>query len=100
MDCYILYTYRWGICDVEDCCSGAKYLAKDKKVDGEKLCIDGGSAGGYTTLACLTFKNDFKAGMFLLTTVNILTCNFVVSTFTVLYFQTFSQGIIFVHFRN
>lgn len=53
---------RWGICDVEDCCSGAKYLSKAQKVDGDKLCIDGGSAGGYTTLACLTFKNDFKAG--------------------------------------
>ena len=32
------------------------------KVDGDKLLIDGGSAGGYTTLACLTFRDVFKAG--------------------------------------
>ena len=32
------------------------------KVDGERLCITGGSAGGYTTLAALAFKNTFKAG--------------------------------------
>lgn len=32
------------------------------KVDGERLCITGGSAGGYTTLAALAFKETFKAG--------------------------------------
>ena len=32
------------------------------KVDGERLCITGGSAGGYTTLAALAFKDTFKAG--------------------------------------
>lgn len=32
------------------------------KVDGERLCIMGRSAGGYTTLACLAFKDVFKAG--------------------------------------
>ena len=25
-------------------------------VDGKRLCIAGGSAGGYTTLACLAFR--------------------------------------------
>merc|ERR550534_1222179 len=34
----------------------------DDQVDAEKLLIDGGSAGGYTTLACLTFRDIFKAG--------------------------------------
>ncbi|XP_048259683.1 uncharacterized protein LOC124146647 [Haliotis rufescens] len=54
---------NWGICDVEDCCSGALYLAEKKRVDGKRLCIDGGSAGGYTTLACLTFRKEvFHAG--------------------------------------
>jgi len=33
-----------------------------RKVDGERLCITGGSAGGYTTLAALAFKDTFKAG--------------------------------------
>lgn len=32
------------------------------KADGERLCITGGSAGGYTTLAALAFKETFKAG--------------------------------------
>ena len=32
------------------------------KVDGERLCITGGSAGGYTTLAALAFRDTFKAG--------------------------------------
>ena len=55
---------RWGLCDVEDCSSGARYLADTGKVDGDRLCIDGGSAGGYTTLACLAFTDVFKAGMY------------------------------------
>lgn len=53
---------KWGVYDMDDCCSGVEYLVKEKKVDGEKVCIDGGSAGGYTTLACLTFRDIFKAG--------------------------------------
>lgn len=32
------------------------------KVDAERLCITGGSAGGYTTLAALAFRDTFKAG--------------------------------------
>ncbi|XP_013400818.1 uncharacterized protein LOC106166720 [Lingula anatina] len=61
-------TYRgllngnWGVYDVDDCCHGAEYLADQGKVDRNKLCIDGGSAGGYTTLACLAFRDVFKAG--------------------------------------
>ncbi|KAM7279415.1 hypothetical protein ACFE04_006549 [Oxalis oulophora] len=53
---------RWGIVDVDDCCSCANFLVKNGKVDGERLCITGGSAGGYTTLAALAFKKTFKAG--------------------------------------
>ena len=54
--------FSWGICDVEDCSSGARHLAETGRADINKLCIDGGSAGGYTTLACLTFTDVFKAG--------------------------------------
>lgn len=53
---------RWGIYDVDDCCSGAQALANEGRVDKNCLCIDGGSAGGYTTLACLAFRDVFKAG--------------------------------------
>jgi hypothetical protein len=38
----------WGVVDVEDCCRGAEFLVGQGLVDGEKLAIDGGSAGGYT----------------------------------------------------
>jgi dipeptidyl aminopeptidase/acylaminoacyl peptidase len=53
---------KWGIVDVDDCVNGAKYLVQRGEVDGDRLCIDGGSAGGYTTLAALTFRDTFKAG--------------------------------------
>ncbi|KAK3423103.1 hypothetical protein EUGRSUZ_F00028 [Eucalyptus grandis] len=53
---------RWGIVDVDDCCSCAKFLVESGKVDGTRLCITGGSAGGYTTLAALAFRETFKAG--------------------------------------
>lgn len=53
---------QWGVVDVDDCVNGAKYLAAQGWVDGDRLCIDGGSAGGYTTLAALAFRDVFKAG--------------------------------------
>jgi dipeptidyl aminopeptidase/acylaminoacyl peptidase len=53
---------QWGIVDVADCSLGAEYLASQGLVDGDRLAIRGGSAGGFTTLAALTFGNTFKAG--------------------------------------
>ncbi|ANV85310.1 peptidase [Picosynechococcus sp. PCC 7003] len=53
---------NWGIVDVQDCVNVAKYLVAKGLADGEKLAIAGGSAGGYTTLAALTFHDVFKAG--------------------------------------
>ncbi|XWS24279.1 hypothetical protein CRYUN_Cryun28dG0087300 [Craigia yunnanensis] len=52
----------WGIVDVDDCCSCARFLVENGKADAERLCITGGSAGGYTTLAALAFRDTFKAG--------------------------------------
>lgn len=52
----------WGIVDVNDCANAAKYLVERGEVDGNRLAIRGGSAGGYTTLAVLTFRDDFHAG--------------------------------------
>ncbi len=43
----------WGIVDVEDCVAAARWLAEHGRVDPERLCITGGSAGGFTTLAAL-----------------------------------------------
>jgi dipeptidyl aminopeptidase/acylaminoacyl peptidase len=54
---------QWGVVDVEDCCNGALFLAEQGWVDRERMAIRGGSAGGYTTLACLTFRPQvFRAG--------------------------------------
>ena len=53
---------KWGIVDVDDCANGARYLVKKGEVDGNRLIITGGSAGGYTTLCALTFRDTFKAG--------------------------------------
>ncbi|WP_013320415.1 S9 family peptidase [Gloeothece verrucosa] len=53
---------NWGIVDVDDCINAAKYLVQQGKADGKRLAISGGSAGGYTTLAALTFRNVFQAG--------------------------------------
>ena len=53
---------QWGIVDVEDCCAAARHLVEKKMVDSERLAITGGSAGGYTTLACLAFEDLFTVG--------------------------------------
>jgi len=53
---------QWGVVDVDDCVNGARYLVGQGRVDGERLAIQGGSAGGYTTLCALTFRSVFKAG--------------------------------------
>jgi dipeptidyl aminopeptidase/acylaminoacyl peptidase len=53
---------QWGIVDTQDCISAARYLAAEGEVDGGRLCIRGGSAGGYTTLCALVFHDDFAAG--------------------------------------
>ena len=52
----------WGIIDVDDCCNAALHIVAQGNADPDRLAIDGGSAGGYTTLAALTFKEVFKAG--------------------------------------
>ena len=53
---------QWGIVDVDDCVNAARFLVAKNLADGKRLAITGGSAGGYTTLAALTFKNVFHAG--------------------------------------
>ncbi|MBA2705080.1 MAG: S9 family peptidase [Blastocatellia bacterium] len=53
---------EWGIVDVDDCVNGARYLVARGDADPNRLMISGGSAGGYTTLCALTFRDAFKAG--------------------------------------
>jgi dipeptidyl aminopeptidase/acylaminoacyl peptidase len=54
---------QWGIVDVDDCVNGAKHLIAEGLVDPERIVIQGGSAGGYTTLSALAFRDFFKAGV-------------------------------------
>ena len=53
---------KWGIVDVDDCVCGVQYLIDRGEVDERRVTINGGSAGGYTTLCALTFHDIFKAG--------------------------------------
>ena len=53
----------WGIADVEDCIAAAHTLVETGAVDGARLAIRGGSAGGFTVLAALAFHPGvFAAG--------------------------------------
>jgi dipeptidyl aminopeptidase/acylaminoacyl peptidase len=47
---------------VDDCVNGARFLVARGLADGRRVAIRGGSAGGYTTLCALTFRDFFRAG--------------------------------------
>jgi len=47
---------------MDDVCNGANHMVKEGLADADRLCIDGGSAGGYTTLGALAFRDVFRAG--------------------------------------
>ena len=53
---------QWGVADVEDCAAVCRYLVERGDVDPARLCIRGGSAGGFTTLAALVSQDVFSAG--------------------------------------
>ncbi|NKB49559.1 MAG: prolyl oligopeptidase family serine peptidase [Alphaproteobacteria bacterium] len=53
---------NWGIADVDDMVAGAEFLVARDDADPKRLMIRGGSAGGFTTLAALTFRDTFSAG--------------------------------------
>jgi dipeptidyl aminopeptidase/acylaminoacyl peptidase len=52
----------WGVVDLDDCTNVATWLAGQGTVDRRRLAIRGGSAGGFTTLAALAFRDVFSAG--------------------------------------
>ena len=53
---------EWGVVDVDDCVNAALYVVERGDADGDRTAINGGSAGGFTALAALTFRDVFKAG--------------------------------------
>jgi dipeptidyl aminopeptidase/acylaminoacyl peptidase len=53
---------NWGVVDVDDSVNAAKYLVGEGLADPDRTAIRGGSAGGYTTLSTLAFRDYFRAG--------------------------------------
>ncbi len=53
---------NWGVVDLDDCVNAALFLSGSGRADSRRLLIHGGSAGGYTTLCALTFRDVFAAG--------------------------------------
>jgi dipeptidyl aminopeptidase/acylaminoacyl peptidase len=61
-DYRMLLHEQWGVVDVEDCIAAAQHLADAGEVDPGRLAIEGGSAGGFTTLVALARSDVFAAG--------------------------------------
>lgn len=65
---------NWGVYDVEDAVSGARWLAECGRADPGRLVILGASAGGYTVLRALTlYPGVFKAAICLFGVSNLFT---------------------------
>lgn len=54
---------QWGVVDVADVLAVAEHLVQTGRVDPDRIVIEGGSAGGYTTLRALTTSDAFRAGI-------------------------------------
>jgi dienelactone hydrolase len=63
---------NWGIVDVHDTVQAVSKLAEMGKIDGERVAIRGGSAGGYTALGSLTDSKIFSAGISLYGVADIM----------------------------
>src|SRR5262245_2894878 len=53
---------RWGEVDVDDAIAAAHALVDRGLADGDRLLVTGGSAGGWTALCALAFRDAFAAG--------------------------------------
>ena len=53
---------NWGVVDVDDCINAARHLVEQGLVDGDRVSITGGSAGGFTVLLSLTRRDFYNAG--------------------------------------
>jgi dipeptidyl aminopeptidase/acylaminoacyl peptidase len=53
---------QWGVVDIEDCTEAALYCVKQGLADPNRLGIEGGSSGGYTTLEALSSSRTFHVG--------------------------------------
>ncbi|MFZ9570236.1 MAG: S9 family peptidase, partial [Vulcanococcus sp.] len=53
---------QWGVVDVADCSAAALAVVQRGWARADRIAIEGGSAGGFTTLAALCFTEVFSAG--------------------------------------
>ena len=54
---------RWGVTDAEDVADAVRYLIKEAKIDGTRVAVRGGSAGGYMVQRVMTQYPDlFSVG--------------------------------------
>jgi dipeptidyl aminopeptidase/acylaminoacyl peptidase len=54
---------KWGITDVEDCVSAARYLVHSRDVDPQRIVISGASAGGFTALNAAVTTRTFAGAV-------------------------------------
>ena len=54
---------QWGVVDLQDAVAAVDHLEATGRIDGKRVAIRGGSAGGYTVLAGLAFTRRFAAGI-------------------------------------
>lgn len=54
---------QWGVVDLHDAVAAVDHLVAQGLVDGQRVAIRGGSAGGYTVLSALAFTTRFAAGI-------------------------------------
>ncbi|HYP73528.1 MAG TPA: prolyl oligopeptidase family serine peptidase, partial [Microbacterium sp.] len=54
---------QWGVIDVDDVAAAAAGLVTSGAADGDRLAIEGGSAGGWTVLSALVSTEVFAAGI-------------------------------------
>lgn len=53
---------QWGVVDMDDTVAAAEHFVAQGQADENRLIVKGGSAGGYTALCCLAFRDIFAAG--------------------------------------
>ncbi|MEL4358435.1 MULTISPECIES: alpha/beta hydrolase family protein [unclassified Luteococcus] len=54
---------NWGVADVDDCVDAVRAVVARGLADPKRVIIQGGSAGGYTTLQALVSSDVFAAGV-------------------------------------
>ena len=54
---------QWGLVDLHDTVAAVDHLAAADQIDGSRVAIRGGSAGGFTVLSALAFTRRFAVGI-------------------------------------